>query len=144
MNIDLWTKTKAITPSLTQSAVMASMLFIGQVSGINANEYDPEQLNSNQMSNNRVFINYGVTLQYIESIAKLGFDHLSHGELIAFKELAINAAYIEKIQKIGLSNMGAGELIGFSAHDIDANYVDEIRLLGFSNINAGEVIAFKA
>jgi hypothetical protein len=98
MNIHLGTKT--ITFSLTQSAVMATILFTGQVSVINGNEYDPEQLNSNQMSNNRVFINYGVTPQYIESIANLGFDYLSHGELIAFKEHAINAAYIEMFNEL--------------------------------------------
>ncbi len=86
---------------------------------------------------------YGITQEYIEELAALGYKNLSIDTLIDMKRLGVSGVFIREMAAEGYDNLSAELLISFRRDAVSPAYVREMRVYGYNNLSPQMLGDFK-
>ncbi len=78
---------------------------------------------------------HDVSMDYIKSLDKLGFEIESTRELIEAKIHGISPEYAEELSKLGFDNLSLDEIKHAKIHGVTAKFAADMRAAGFPNLS---------
>ncbi len=85
----------------------------------------------------------GITPEYAQAMAKIGFGKPSAGELIAMKIQGVTPEYVSQLHAAGLQPGSIGDLISYRIFHVTPEFLAGMKAAGFDSIPPGEVIALR-
>jgi beta-lactamase regulating signal transducer with metallopeptidase domain len=85
----------------------------------------------------------GITPEYAQAMAKIGFGKPSAGELIAMKIQGVTPQYVSELHAAGLQPGNIGDLISYRIFHVTPEFIAGMKAAGFDSIPPGQVIALR-
>lgn len=86
----------------------------------------------------------GLTLAYIEAVAKAGYDHLRMTQLVMLRALDVMPQWLIEEQARLKDGMAVDAIAPLKALQADPEYLDELKAAGVTGVTAREAIQLKA
>ena len=77
---------------------------------------------------------YGVTVEYIIGLKKLGFKNLTVDEVVTMKRYNASLAYISKMKDYGNEKLTADDIAMMSRYGVSTKFIDELSSVGLKDI----------
>ncbi len=85
---------------------------------------------------------HGVTPSYIRQMRKSGWD-LSLDDYQANKIHGVTPAFAEQMQALGFRDLSHDDLMGFRIHGVTPEFIREMGELGYKDLSADDLLAFR-
>ncbi len=85
----------------------------------------------------------GITPEYAQAMAKIGFGKPSAGELIAMKIQGVSPEYVSELHAAGLQPANIGDLISYRIFHVTPEFIAGMKAAGFDSIPAGKIVALR-
>jgi hypothetical protein len=85
----------------------------------------------------------GITPEYAQAMAKVGFGKPSAGDLIAMKIQGVTPEYVSELHAAGLQPAKIGDLISYRIFHVTPEFVAGMKAAGFDPIPAGKIIELR-
>ena len=85
----------------------------------------------------------GITPEYAQAMAKIGFGKPSAGDLIAMKIQGVTPEYVSELQAAGLQPANIGDLISYRIFHVTPEFIAGMKAAGFDSIPPGKVVALR-
>jgi hypothetical protein len=85
----------------------------------------------------------GITPEYAQAMAKVGFGKPSAGELIAMKIQGVTPEYVSGLHAAGLQPGTIGDLISYRIFQVTPQFLAGMKAAGFDSIPPGKLIALR-
>jgi hypothetical protein len=83
----------------------------------------------------------GITPEYAQAMAKIGFGKPSAGDLIAMKIQGVTPEYVSELHAAGLQPGSIGDLISYRIFHVTPEFIAGMKAAGFDSIPPGKIIA---
>jgi beta-lactamase regulating signal transducer with metallopeptidase domain len=91
-----------------------------------------------------VLADYGVTQHYIRCLARLGYEGLSEGRLIALRSNGVSASYVEGLKDLGYEGLTVSRLILLRSQGVTPDYVQGLQELGYERLSPLSLVALRS
>ena len=81
---------------------------------------------------------------YLASLKKLGYDHLTRGEIMSLYSLHVTADYIKGFQDAGFTDIPPHTVVSLKSMGITAEYAKGFRDLGYKDLEPHRLISLKS
>jgi hypothetical protein len=85
----------------------------------------------------------GITPEYAQAMANIGFGKPSAGELIAMKIQGVTPQYVSELHAAGLQPGRIGDLISYRIFHVTPEFLAGMKAAGFDSIPPGKIIALR-
>ena len=85
----------------------------------------------------------GITPEYAQAMAKIGFGKPSAGDLIAMKIQGVTPEYVSELHAAGLQPGSIGDLISYRIFHVTSEFIAGMKAAGFDSIPPGKIIALR-
>jgi beta-lactamase regulating signal transducer with metallopeptidase domain len=85
----------------------------------------------------------GITPEYAQAMAKIGFGKPSAGDLIAMKIQGVTPEYVSELHAAGLQPGSIGDLISYRIFHVTPEFIAGMKAAGFDSIPPGKIIALR-
>jgi hypothetical protein len=85
----------------------------------------------------------GITPEYAQAMAKVGFGKPSAGELIAMKIQGVTPEYVSELRAAGLQPSSIGELISYRIFQVTPQFLAGMKAAGFDSIPPKKLIELR-
>jgi hypothetical protein len=85
----------------------------------------------------------GITPEYAQAMAKIGFGKPSAGDLIAMKIQGVTPEYVSELHAAGLQPAKIGDLISYRIFHVTPEFVAGMKAAGFDSIPPGKIVALR-
>jgi beta-lactamase regulating signal transducer with metallopeptidase domain len=85
----------------------------------------------------------GITPEYAQAMAKIGFGKPSAGELIAMKIQGVTPQYVSELHAAGLQPGSIGDLISYRIFHVTPEFIAGMKSAGFDSMPPGKIIALR-
>jgi beta-lactamase regulating signal transducer with metallopeptidase domain len=85
----------------------------------------------------------GITPEYAQAMAKIGFGKPSAGELIAMKVQGVTPEYVSELHAAGLQPANIGDLISNRIFHVTPEFIAGMKAAGFDPIPPGKIVALR-
>jgi beta-lactamase regulating signal transducer with metallopeptidase domain len=85
----------------------------------------------------------GITPEYAQAMANVGFGKPSAGDLIAMKIQGVTPQYVSELHAAGLQPGNIGELISYRIFHVTPEFLAGMKAAGFDSMPPGKVIALR-
>jgi beta-lactamase regulating signal transducer with metallopeptidase domain len=85
----------------------------------------------------------GITPEYAQAMANIGFGKPSAGELIAMKIQGVTPAYVSELHAAGLQPGSIGDLISYRIFHVTPEFIAGMKAAGFDSIPPGKIVALR-
>jgi hypothetical protein len=85
----------------------------------------------------------GITPEYAQAMAKIGFGKPSAGDLIAMKVQGVTPEYVSELHAAGLQPTNVGDLISYRIFHVTPEFIAGMKAAGFDPIPPGKLIALR-
>jgi beta-lactamase regulating signal transducer with metallopeptidase domain len=85
----------------------------------------------------------GITPEYAQAMAKIGFGKPSAGDLIAMKIQGVTPEYVSELRAAGIEPAKVGDLISYRIFHVTPEFVAGMKAAGFDSIPPGKLIALR-
>jgi beta-lactamase regulating signal transducer with metallopeptidase domain len=85
----------------------------------------------------------GITPEYAQAMAKIGFGKPSAGDLIAMKIQGVTPEYVSELHAAGIEPSKVGDLISYRIFHVTPEFVAGMKAAGFDSIPPGKLIALR-
>jgi beta-lactamase regulating signal transducer with metallopeptidase domain len=85
----------------------------------------------------------GITPEYAQAMAKVGFGKASAGELIAMKIQGVTPEYVSELRAAGLQPSSIGELISYRIFQVTPQFLAGMKAAGFDSIPPKKLIELR-
>jgi beta-lactamase regulating signal transducer with metallopeptidase domain len=85
----------------------------------------------------------GITPEYAQAMANVGFGKPSAGDLIAMKIQGVTPQYVSELHAAGLQPGSIGQLISYRIFHVTPEFLAGMKAAGFDSIPPGKVIALR-
>ncbi len=85
----------------------------------------------------------GITPEYAQAMANVGFGKPSAGDLIAMKIQGVTPQYVSQLHAAGLQPGSIGELISYRIFHVTPEFLAGMKAAGFDSIPPGKAIALR-
>lgn len=84
-----------------------------------------------------------LTLEYVDTIARAGYPHLSFDHLVAFRALRVTPGSIAALRNV-FGEMSPEDVVSATAMHVDAAYVNELKTMNVGPVTLERAVTFKA
>jgi beta-lactamase regulating signal transducer with metallopeptidase domain len=91
-----------------------------------------------------VLADYGVTQDYIRCLARLGYEGLSEGRLIALRSNGVSVSYVEGLKDLGYEGLSVSRLILLRSQGVTPDYVQGLQELGYERLSPLGLVALRS
>jgi hypothetical protein len=85
---------------------------------------------------------FDVTPEYIREMRDLGFQHVSHDELVATRIHGVTPGYIRQMRKGGW-DLSLDDYQAFRIHGVTPEFIGEMKDLGYHDLSADDLLSFR-
>jgi beta-lactamase regulating signal transducer with metallopeptidase domain len=85
----------------------------------------------------------GITPEYAQAMAKIGFGKPSAGELIAMKIQGVTPEYVSELHAAGLQPAKIGDLISYRIFHVTPEFIAGMKAAGFDSIPPGKLVELR-
>ena len=85
----------------------------------------------------------GITPEYAQAMAKIGFGKPSAGDLIAMKIQGVTPEYVSELHAAGVQPAKIGDLISYRIFHVTPEFVSGMKAAGFDSIPPGKLIELR-
>jgi beta-lactamase regulating signal transducer with metallopeptidase domain len=85
----------------------------------------------------------GITPEYAQAMAKVGFGKPSADDLIAMKVQGVTPEYVSELRAAGLQPGSIGDLVSYRIFKVTPEFVSEMKAAGFDSIPPEKLVALR-
>jgi hypothetical protein len=85
----------------------------------------------------------GITPEYAQAMARIGFGKPSTGDLIAMKVQGVTPEYVSELHAAGVQPANVGDLISYRIFHVTPEFIAGMKAAGFDSIPPGKLIALR-